>query len=144
MTRTETEMLYLDNSVLRKATDDPPDPAVAAYLRANSGDSWAIPATVAWEYLDFFDSRSRRRRERQYLERAFQEVAPLTLDIAEEAAELSRLLAKQGVSLDAADLLHAATARANSGIFVTADAADFDKPEIHQLVDVDVIGVTNT
>lgn len=141
MTGIGTEMLYLDNSVLRKATDDPPDPTVAAYLRANSGDSWAIPATVAWEYLDFFDSRSRRRRERQYLERAFQEVAPLTLDVAEEAADLSHLLGQQGVALDPADLLHAATARANDGTFVTADAGDFDRPEVRELLDVDLIDV---
>lgn len=135
-------MLYLDNSVLRKATEDPPDPAVAAYLRANSNEGWALPATVAWGYLDFFGSRSRRRRERRFLEEEFQEVAPVTLDVAAEAADLSRLLGRQDVALAAADLLHVATARENGGTFVTADAEDFDRPEIHDLIDVDVIDVS--
>lgn len=132
-------MLYFDNSVVRKATQSSPDPAVARYTREHREQAWAIPATVAYEYLVFFDDRSQRRRQRRRLESVFQEVAPITLDVATEAAELSQLLATQGISLDAADLLHAATARANSGTFVTADAADFDKPEIRQLVDVDVI-----
>lgn len=135
-------MLYFDNSVVRKATQSSPDPAVARYAREHREQAWAIPATVAYEYLVFFDDRSQRRRQRRRLESVFQEVAPITLDVATEAAELSQLLATQGISLDAADLLHVATARANSGTFVTADAADFDKPAIHQLVDVDVIDVT--
>jgi predicted nucleic acid-binding protein len=38
-----------------------------------------------------------------------------------------------------ADLLHAATARANGATFVTCDASDFDKAPLHQLMDIDII-----
>jgi predicted nucleic acid-binding protein len=112
------------------------------YLRTNRTEPWGLPATVAWEYLSFYTSRSRRRQERHRLEQHFQDIAPLTLDVASEAATLSQLLSEQNITLDAADLLHAATARANGATFVTADANDFDRPPIHDLMDVDVVFIS--
>lgn len=134
-------MRYFDNSVASRLFEpDTPD-AVATYLLEHRADAWGLPATVAWEYLEFYESESRRRRERRKLERHFQEIAPLTLDVASEAATIANLLGRHDVSLNAADLLHFATARANDGVFVTADAADFDRPRIHELATVDVIPV---
>jgi predicted nucleic acid-binding protein len=48
------------------------------------------------------------------------------------------------VSLDLADLLHAATARVHDATFVTCDASDFDKTPIHQLMDIDIIEPTDS
>ena len=47
---------------------------------------------------------------------------------------LEHSLDQQDISLNLADLLHAAT-------FVTCDAADFDRPPVHELLDVDIVDV---
>ncbi|WP_159077013.1 type II toxin-antitoxin system VapC family toxin [Halococcoides cellulosivorans] len=133
-------MLYLDDSVLRKAVEDPPDPTVAAYLRDHATEPWAIPATVAWEYLSYYADDGRRRDERRFLERTFEEIAPIDLAVAAEAATLRARLDAIDRSLQAADLLHLATARCGDGRFVTADR-DFDAPELYDLLDLTVLDV---
>lgn len=133
-------MLYLDNSVLRKAVENPPDPTVADYLRDHATEPWAIPATVAWEYLSYYAEDGRRREERRFLEQIFEEIAPIDLDVADEAARLRTRLDAVDRSLQAADLLHLATARCGDGHFVTADR-DFDVQELYDLVEITVIDV---
>jgi len=49
-------------------------------------------------------------------------------------------LAAVGVSLDTADLFIAATARQHDATLTTADRDDFDTPELHELVDMDIVG----
>lgn len=132
-------MICLDNSVLRKYASPKAHPLVLSYLKGHAAEPWSIPASVAYEYLSYYDSPSEIRRQRRNLDDLFEEIVPLTADVAVEAALIETSLAEQGVSLDAADLLHAATAREAGATFVTADVADFDHPPIHELLDVDVL-----
>lgn len=132
-------MLYFDNSIVSRIFDAETPQPIGEYLREHKAKPWGIPATVAWEYLNFYDSTSRQQRERQKLEQHFQEIAPITIDVAVDAATISTLLSRHDITLDAADLLHAATARANNATFVTADANDFNKQPIRDLLSVDII-----
>ena len=135
-------MLLLDNSVVRKYSRPSPDEAVVSYLKAHAGDVWVTSATVAYEYLSFYEDQSKIRRQRRHLESVFQRIYPVTTDVAAEAARLRVLLADHDASLNRADLLHLAAAAEIGATFVTADANDFDRPEIHDLADVDVIDVS--
>jgi tRNA(fMet)-specific endonuclease VapC len=136
-------MLYFDNSVLSRAAAQPPDESVAEYLHSHKEETWALPATVAFEYLHYYDSTAKRREEAQFLRIYFEEITPFSLAEALEATEIAHSLAQQDVTLATADLIHVATARANGGTFVTADANDFDGPAIHQLLDVDIVAVSD-
>lgn len=132
-------MICLDNSVLRKYASPNAHPAVLSYLKDHATEPWSIPASVAYEYLSYYDAPSEIRRQRRNLDELFEEIVPLTGDVAAEAALIEASLVEQGVSLDAADLLHAATAREAGATFVTADVDDFDVPPIRELLDVDVV-----
>ena len=68
----------------------------------------------------------------------FQQIDPVTTDAAAEAARLRVLLDNHDAPLNRADLLHLAVASDVGATFVTAGANDFDRPDIHALVDVDV------
>jgi len=52
---------------------------------------------------------------------------------------LRRALAQTNTSLDTGDLLVAATAHRHGGTLATADKNDFDKPQIRQLLNVDIV-----
>lgn len=137
-------MLCLDNSVVAKFARPDPDANVISYLKDNSSEPWAVPATVMFEYLRYYSSQSAVHQHQHALNQRIQRVLSLNEDVAVEAVLLEHSLTKQDVSLDLADLLHAATARANDATFVTCDASDFDKVPIHQLMDIDIIEPTDT
>ena len=137
-------MLCLDNSVVAKFARPDPDANVVSYLKDNASEPWAVPATVMFEYLRYYSSQSAVHQHQHALNQRIQRVLSLNEDVAVEAVLLEHSLTKQDVSLDLADLLHAATARANDATFVTCDASDFDKAPIHQLMDIDIIEPTDT
>lgn len=133
-------MLCLDNSVLARFARPDADPAVVSYLKSHASESWSVPATVVFEYLSYYETPAAVRRQRNTLLDTFEEILPLTTDVAVEATLLQQSLTQQNVTLDVADLLHVATARNAGATFVTCDAADFDIPPIRQLLDVDIVG----
>lgn len=132
-------MICLDNDVLRKFADPNPDPNVVTYLSQHRGDIWILPSLVLFEYLQLYSSHSRIRTERSQIEHVVDEVAPLDGDVAAQAAKMNARLASAGTSLDLADLLIAATAREDNATLATANKHDFDKPPIHQLMDIDIV-----
>ncbi|MFC6864147.1 type II toxin-antitoxin system VapC family toxin [Halomicroarcula sp. GCM10025817] len=132
-------MLCLDNSVVAKFARPDPDANVVAYLKRNASDPWAVPATVLFEYLRYYSSQSAVNQQHHALTQRIQRVLALNEDVAVEAVLLEHALTKQDVSLDLADLLHAATARANDATFVTCDTEDFDRPPIRQLLDIAIV-----
>lgn len=132
-------MLLLDNDVLRKYRDADPDPAVVEFLANHSSDPWAVSAVVLYEYLSFYDSEADRQRQRYELDRLLNEVVEFDETTALEAASIANSLATAGTSLDAADLLIAATARQHGATLVTANKNDFDKGPVRELLDVEIV-----
>lgn len=132
-------MILLDNNVLRRYARSNPDANVVEYLTAHRTDPWGISAVVLYEFLSYYDSQSTQRTRQTQLMRAIDDVVAFDGDTAAEAASMESSLEGAGVSLDAADLLIAATARQHDATLVTADKADFDRSPIHELLDVDII-----
>lgn len=137
-------MLCLDNSVVAKFARPDPDANVVSYLKDNASEPWAVPATVMFEYLRYYSSPSAVHRHQHALNQRIERVLSLTEDVAVEGVLLEHSLTQHDVSLDLADLLHAATARANDATFVTCDASDFDKTPIQQTMDIDIIEPTDS
>jgi tRNA(fMet)-specific endonuclease VapC len=79
------------------------------------------------------------KRTQSKLQRQLDRIIDFSDDTALEAAHLADKLQSQGVALSPVDLLNLATARAESGTFVTHNKHDFDKPPIHALADVDIV-----
>lgn len=132
-------MICLDNSVLSRFASREPSPAVEDFLAARSSEPWTVPATVAFEYYSYFDSRGEIARQQSKLNSVFDGILPTTDEVATEAAQIRASLAAQDVTLDTADLLHAATAREAGATFVTRDVDDFDQEPLLQLLDVALI-----
>lgn len=132
-------MICLDNSVLSRFASPKSSPSVNEFLAAHSSEPWTVPATVAFEYYSYFETRGEIRRQQDKLNSVFDGILPTTDDVAAEAAQIQASLAAQEVALDTADLLHVATAREASATFVTRDVKDFDKEPILQLLDVALI-----
>ncbi|QLH85110.1 type II toxin-antitoxin system VapC family toxin [Halosimplex pelagicum] len=130
-------MLCLDNDVFRKYTTDPPDGNVVDYLAEHHDDPWGLPAVVLFEWLQVYESHDTIRTKRSQVDSVVDEVLPL--DVAVEAANMRARLAATDTTLDLADLLIAATAREADATLVTANENDFDKPPIHELLDVDIV-----
>jgi hypothetical protein len=102
-------MLCLDNSVVAKFARPDPDSNIVAYLKRNVSEPWTIPATVLFEYLRYYSSQSAVHQHLHALNQRIQRVLSLNEDVAVEAVLLEHSLSQQDVSLDLADLLHAAT-----------------------------------
>lgn len=132
-------MICLDNSVLSRFASQTKFPAVTAHLSDHSTEPWTIPGTVAYEYYSYFDSDSAIRRQQHRIDERFDAVLPVTDDVSAEAARIETALESHDISLDTADLLHAATARDAGATFVTCDADDFDRPPIRDLFDLDFV-----
>ena len=132
-------MICLDNSVLSRFASREPSPSVNDFLAAHSSEPWTVPATVAFEYYSYFDTRGEIARQQSKLNTVFDGILPTTDDVAAEAAQIQAALAAQDVILDTADLLHVATARENGATFVTRDIDDFDKVPVLDLLDVALI-----
>ncbi|MDS0261571.1 type II toxin-antitoxin system VapC family toxin [Haloarcula sp. S1CR25-12] len=132
-------MILLDNNIIRKYARPNPDEAVLTYLSEHRTEPWSISALVLFEFLSYYDSQSEQRAQRNQLTQAVDDVISFDADTAAEAASMERSLDAAGVSLDAADLLIAATARQHQATFVTADKNDFDKTVIHELMAIDIV-----
>lgn len=132
-------MLCLDNDVLRKFRKTDPDPAVVDYLADRASQPWCLPAIVAFEYLQYYDSTTEVHRQCRELEELFDEIVVLDVDVAVEATNIQNLLASTDTSLDLADLLVAATARVSGATLATANKSDFDKAPVHDLLDVEIV-----
>lgn len=132
-------MICFDNSVLSRFASPKAFPAVTKYLSDHHADLWVVPATVTYEYYAYFDTDASIREQQRRLDERFDAILPFTDDVAREAAQIENSLDDHNISLDTADLLHAATAREAGATFVTRDADDFDKPPIRQLIPVDGI-----
>jgi predicted nucleic acid-binding protein len=133
-------MICLDNDVFTRYASRASYPAVDRYLADHVNEPWAVPALVLFEYLNQFGSHDSIRIERENAVDAVDTVLVFDADVAQEAANLGARLATTGTSLDLADLLIAATARANGATLVTRNSNDFDKAPIHELLDVDLVG----
>ncbi|PSP51160.1 VapC toxin family PIN domain ribonuclease [Halobacteriales archaeon QS_5_68_33] len=136
-------MLYLDNDVLRKFARPDPDPAVVDYLSRHGSEPWGISTVVLYEFLSYYSSAGTRQKRLQTLKTdVVDDIAAFDEDAAVEAASMDSSLEDANASLDAADLMIAATARRYGGTLVTANKRDFDKRPIHQLMDVDIVDVS--
>ena len=130
-------MIVLDRDVVVKLVES--DQTVVQHLQQYSSEEWTIPALVAWESYKAQDSRTGMQRTRTLLRSNFDRIIDFSDDTALEAAYLDEKLRSQGVTLPTVDLLHLAAAHAEGGTFVTHDRNDFDKPPLHDLVNVDII-----
>lgn len=132
-------MICLDNSVLSRFASPEATPAVDEYLTAHASEPWVVPATVAFEYYAHYETQGEIRTQERALTERFDGILPLTNAAAAEAAQMRVSLSKQNISLNIADLLHAATAREAGATFVTCDADDFDKQPIRELLSLDIV-----
>jgi Predicted nucleic acid-binding protein, contains PIN domain len=132
-------MIVLDNNIIRKYARPDPDEAVLNYLSKHRTEPWGISAIVLFEFLSYYDTRSKQRTRRNQLTQAVDNVISFDGDTAAEAASMETSLEAAGVSLDDVDLLVAATARQHQATFVTADKNDFDKMPLHELMDIDIV-----
>ena len=130
-------MIVLGRDVVAKLVES--DQTVVQHLQQYSSEEWTIPALVAWESYKAQDSRTGMQRTRTLLRSNFDRIIDFSDDTALEAAYLDEKLRSQGVTLPTVDLLHLAAAHAEGGTFVTHDRNDFDKPPLHDLVNVDII-----
>lgn len=102
----------------------------------------AVPSIGLYEYLTFYGSQSRRRKERRRIESESRVdgILPLDTDAALEASDIENLLSSSGTSLAPGDLLVAAIARDRGATLATRNENDFDEQPIHRLVEVDIVG----
>jgi len=134
-------MIVLDRDILVKLRNS--DEAVVRHLQQYSTEEWTITSHVAWESFQHYSSRPDMLREYHHLQSIFDRVLAFTADTALEAAYLEEKLREQDVGLDAVDLLNLATAHEAGGTLVTHNSQDFDRPALHELVDVDVVYTGN-
>jgi len=136
-------MLYLDNDVLRKFASPDPDPKVVDYLNRHRSEPWGISTVVLYEFLSYYESPGTRQDRLYTLDtQVVDDIASFDEDAAIEAASMESSLSKTDTSLDAADLMIAATARQRGGVLATSNKRDFDKQPIRQLLDVDIVDVS--
>jgi len=131
-------VIVLDNDVAVKLLREDNSP-VLSHLSRYSDEAWAIPSLVSFEFFQHYDDLTVVSQTQRRLHNVFDEILPFTDDVAVEAWRINDRLLTQGISLKALDLLNLATAHEAGGTFVTHNSNDFDKPPVHQLVDLDVI-----
>lgn len=132
-------MICLDNDVFSRYASQQTYPDVSNYLADHANETWVLPSIVLFEYLQRFSPHQKIKAERRTAERAVDTVAPVDGDVSEQAANIRARLASAGTSLATPDLLIAAVARQRGCTLATRNKTDFDKPPIHQLMDVDII-----
>ncbi|MCU4716597.1 type II toxin-antitoxin system VapC family toxin [Halapricum hydrolyticum] len=131
-------MIVLDNDVAVKLLRED-DSAVKSHLSQYSGEAWAIPSLVSFEFFQHYGELTVVAQTQRRLHDVFDEILPFTDDVAVEAWRLNDRLLAQEISLDILDLLNLATAHEAGATFITHNSNDFDKPSVYQLVDLDVI-----
>lgn len=132
-------MIVLDTDVLVEYARPDTAPTVTSYLSQQADEQWLVPSVGLYEYLTFYQSQSRRRKERRQVERRVDAILAVDADIALEASDIENLLRSSGTSLDPGDLLIAAVARNHGATLATRNKNDFDKEPIHQLMSVDIV-----
>jgi predicted nucleic acid-binding protein len=132
-------MICLDDDVFRKYASESSHPEVTRYLAAHRNEQWLLPSIVLFEFLQHYSTHSTIRSSRTAAEENVDGILPLDGDVAEEAANIQARLATAGTSLDLADLLIAGTAREHGCTLATGNKQDFDKPPVHELLDVDIV-----
>lgn len=130
-------MIVLDRDIVAKLVET--DRSVIQHLHQYRGEEWTIPALVALESYKAQTSRTEMRRTQSTLRSNFDRIIDVTDDTALEAAYLDAKLQSQGVNVPSVDLLNLAAAHEAGGTFVTHNKNDFDKPPLHELVDVDIV-----
>ncbi|WP_436929097.1 type II toxin-antitoxin system VapC family toxin [Halosimplex halobium] len=130
-------MIVLDRDIVANLVET--DQSVINHLHQYSSEEWTIPSLVAWESYKAQDSRTEMRQTQSTLRSNFDRIVDFTDDTALEAAYLDEKLQSQGVNVPPVDLLNLATAHEANGTFVTHNRNDFDRPPLHDLVDVDVV-----
>lgn len=135
-------MIVLDTDVLVEWGRPNTAQAVHSYLSRRTDEQWVVPSVGLYEYLNYYNSQSRRRTERRRITNRVDGIVPFDTDAALEASDIENLLAQSGTSLGAGDLLVAAIARSRGGTLATRNKNDFDKKPIHQLMDVDIVART--
>ena len=110
-----------------------------SHLSQYSGEAWAIPSLVSFEFFQHYDDLTVVTQTQRRLHNVFDEILPFTDDVAVEAWRLNDRLLSQSISLDKLDLLTLATAHEAGATFVTHNGNDFDKSPIYQLVDLDIV-----
>jgi len=133
-------MICFDNSVFSRYASRQSYPDIDRYLKDHSSERWLLPSVVLFEYLREYSDHSVIQTKRRSAESSVDKIVDLDADVAEEAANMDARLSAANTSLDVADLLIAATARANGATLTTRDKNDFDKSPIHELVGVDIVG----
>ena len=131
-------MIVLDNDIAVKLLRED-DESVKSHLSQYSGDAWAIPTLVSFEFLQHYDQRKAVTQTKRKLQQIFDEILPFTTEVAVEAWRINDLLASQNVSLEPLDLLNLATSQEVGATFVTHNKRDFDKRSLHDLAAVDVV-----
>ena len=132
-------MICFDNSVFSRYASRQSYPDVDRYLRDHSSERWLLPSMVLFEYLREYSVHSAIQTKRGSAEASVDKIVDMDADVAEEAANIDARLSAANTGLDVADLLIAATARANGATLTTRDKNDFDKSPIRELVGVDII-----
>lgn len=132
-------MIVLDTDVLVEFARPNTASTVKSYLSQRADEQWIVPSIGLYEYLTYYGSQSRRRKERRQVEKRVDAVQPLDADAALEASDIENLLRSSGTSLGAGDLLIAAIARDLGATLATRNKNDFDKQPIHQLMNIDIV-----
>jgi predicted nucleic acid-binding protein len=134
-------MICIDNDVFSRYASERSYPNINEALSNHREETWLLPSVVLFEFLRYYDAHNTIDAKRLVAEDSVDTIAEMDADVAAEAANLESRLKTAGVSLALADLLIAATARANGATLVTANKNDFDKTPIHQLMDVETVSV---
>ena len=131
-------MIVLDDDIAVKFLRED-DESVKSHLSQYSGEAWAIPSLVSFEFFQHYDQLKAVTQTKQKLQQIFDEILPFTTEVAVEAWRINNLLESQNVSLEPLDLLNLATSQEVGATFVTHNRNDFDKAPIHQLTDLEIV-----
>jgi len=135
-------MIVLDNDILVKWGGRNPDPEIISHLQHYRHEEWAIPAIVAFEFYKSCKSRVQMNQVQSKLHSQLDRILDFSDDVAFEAAYLHDRLNTQNITLPPVDLLNLATAHAENATFITHNKSDFDKPQLQELTNVDIVHTT--
>ena len=128
-------MKYLaDTSFLIDLINNKSRAVKLASILDNTGEVVGLSVISVEEYLRgiFYLYRGREKTLKEKLSKAKRdlsafEILPLTFEIAEKAAEIEAYLMKNGIIIGYADILIAATAKANDLILITNNVRHFKR-----------------
>ena len=122
-----------DTNIISELCKSQPDPGVAAW----SADVTTIAISVITleEIIYGLSAKPNARIQSWFQEflKAYCQVLPITLEMAQCAGELQGKLRKQGITRTQADMLIAATAQVHGLTLVTRNTRDFENCDIQVL-----------